>query len=241
MGKNYINKGKKMKATLDKTFNVGASDLANNTIQTPCMLMADVSGSMSGKPMLELCDSIQTFIEVCADDDYIQTSAEISIVTFSDDYKVIHDYSYVDDIYFENNLQPEAMTYMAKAMDYAMDSLSDKIKEYKKEGGVYKAPMLILISDGGPTDDITDAANRCADLIARKKLTFIGIGVGDDADMDEIKRFNPHGTVVKSPTHEDLRELLVFISYALSSSSQAGANDDEVVNYAELDSKFKQQ
>ncbi|MCD6173860.1 MAG: VWA domain-containing protein [Sulfurimonas sp.] len=196
---------------------------------------------LTGKPILELCDSIQTFIEVCADDDYIQTSAEISIATFSNDVDVIHPYSYVDDIYFENNLQPQAMTYMAKAMDYAMDSLADKISEYKKLGGVYKAPMLIAITDGGATDDITDAANRCADLIARKKLTFIGIGVGDDADMDEIKRFNPNGTIVKSPTHEDLKELLVFISYALSSSSQAGANNDEVVNYAELDPKFKQQ
>ncbi len=230
-----------MKATLDKTFNIGASDLANNTNQTPCLLNADVSGSMAGKAIQEQGDAIQTFLEVCADDDYIQTSAEISIATFSDDVKVIHDYSYVDDIYFENNLQPEAMTYMAKAMNFAMDSLADKILEYKKAGGVYKAPMLILITDGGPTDDITDAANRCAELIARKKLTFIGIGVGDNADMDEIKRFNPNGTVIKSPSHEDLKELLVFISYALSSSSQTGANDDEVVNYAELDPKFKKQ
>lgn len=241
MGKNFIYQGKKMKATLDKKFNIGASDLANNTIQTPCFLAGDVSASMTGKPLQELGDAIQTFIEVCADDDYIQTSAEICIATYSDDIKILHDYAYVDDIYFENNLQPEAMTYMAKAMDFAMDSLENKIKEYKKSGGVYKAPMLICITDGGPTDDITDTAKRCADLIARKKLTFIGIGVGDDADMGEIKRFNPNGTVIKSPSHEDLKELLVFISYALSSSSQTGSDDEEVVNYAELDPKFKQQ
>jgi uncharacterized protein YegL len=228
------------KATLnlDKSFKIELDDTVDNTTLIPVNVLADVSYSMEGTPLQEQGDAIQTFIETLEADDYTRASIELSIMTFSNDVKVIHDYSFVEDIYFENNLQAENMTYMAKAVDYGIDSLQVKIQEYKEKGILYKAPLLVLITDGIPSDDITAAANRCADLVARRKLTFLGIGVGDDADMQELKRFNPNGNVLKSPTFEDLKELLVWVSYSLSAASQAGPGE-EVENHVELDPKFK--
>lgn len=228
------------KATLnlDKPFKIELDDTVDNTTKIPVVFLADVSYSMEGAPLQELSDALQTFLEVLEDDDYARTSVELSIATFSNDVQVIHDYSFVEDIYFENNLQAENMTYMGKAVNFAIDSLQAKLKEYKEKGILYKAPLLVLITDGLPSDDITAAAARCADLVARRKLTFLGIGVGDDADMQELKRFNPNGNVVKSPTFEDLKELLVWVSYSLSAASQAGPGE-EVENHVELDPKFK--
>ena len=210
----------------------------DNTTKIPVVFLADVSYSMEGAPLQELSDALQTFLEVLEDDDYARTSVELSIATFSNDVQVIHDYSFVEDIYFENNLQAENMTYMGKAVNFAIDSLQAKLKEYKEKGILYKAPLLVLITDGMPSDDTTAATNRSADLVARRKLTFLGIGVGDDADMQELKRFNPNGNVIKSPTFEDLKELLVWVSYSLSAASQAGPGE-EVENHVELDPKFK--
>jgi len=228
------------KATLnlDKPFKVDLEDMVDNTSLIPVNVLADVSYSMEGEPLQEQGDAIQTFIEALEADDYTRASIELSITTFSNDVKVVHDYSFVEDIYFENNLQAENMTYMAKAVDHGINSLQAKLQEYKGKGILYKAPLLVLITDGISTDDITTSANRCADLVARKKLTFLGIGVGDDADMDELKRFNPNGKVLKSPTFEDLKELLVWVSYSLSAASQAGPGE-EVENHVELDPKFK--
>jgi len=228
------------KATLnlDKPFKIELDDTVDNTTKIPVVVLADVSYSMEGAPLQELSDALQTFLEVLEDDDYARTSVELSIATFSNDVKVIHDYSFVEDIYFENNLQAENMTYMGKAVNFAIDSLQAKLKEYKEKGILYKAPLLILITDGIPSDNTIDAANRCTDLVARRKLTFLGIGVGDDADMQELKRFNPNGNVLKSPTFEVLKELLVWVSYSLSAASQAGPGE-EVENHVELDPKFK--
>ena len=223
---------------LDKPFKIELDDTVDNTTKIPVVVLADVSYSMEGAPLQELSDALQTFLEVLEDDDYARTSVELSIATFSNDVKVIHDYSFVEDIYFENNLQAENMTYMGKAVDYGIDSIQAKLKEYKVKGILYKAPLLILITDGIPSDNTIDAANRCTDLVARRKLTFLGIGVGDDADMQELKRFNPNGNVLKSPTFEDLKELLVWVSYSLSAESQAGPGE-AVENHVELDPKFK--
>ena len=228
------------KATLnlDKPFKIELDDTVDNTTKIPVILMKDKSGSMAGKAIQEQADAVQTFIEALEDDDYARTSVELSIVAFNESVEVIHDFSAVDNIYIENNLVAEGLTYMGKAVNYGIDSLLTKIREYKSKGILYRAPLLVLISDGIPSDDITAATERNTDLISRGKLTFLGIGVGDNADMQELKRFNPNGNVVKSPTFEDLKELLVWVSYSLSAASQAGPGE-EVENHVELDPKFK--
>lgn len=221
---------------LDKPFSIELDDTVDNTTKIPVMMLLDVSGSMHGEPIKELADSVQTFIEVLGDDDYARTSVELSIVTFSTNIHVLHDYTFVDDIYFENNLEVEDMTHMGKAIDYAIDSIQSKLKEYKEEGTLFKAPLLLIITDGEPSDDITSASTRCADLIAKKKLTFMGIGVGKNVNMGELKRFNPNGKVVLSPKYEDLAEVLKWVSYQLSA---AVSENYEEVQAHELDSKFK--
>lgn len=228
----------KAKLNLDKPFKVELSDMVDDTTKIPVVVSADVSYSMQGAPLQEQGDAIQTFVETLLDDDYARPCVELSIMTFSDDVKVIQDYDLVDNIYFENNLEVENMTNMGKGVNIAIDSLESKLQSYKAEGTNYKAPLLLVITDGVPSDDITDAAKRCAELIAKQKLSFMGIGVGDGVDMSQLKRFNPNGKVVQSPTHDDLKELLVWVSYALSEASKT-APGEEVQNHAELDPKFK--
>jgi len=228
------------KATLnlDKAFKIELDDTVDNTTKIPVIISGDVSGSMIDKPLKQLGDSIQTTLEYLSDNDYTRTSVELSLIAFNELVKVVQDFSPVDDIYFENNLKAEGLTYMGKAVNFAIDSLQAKLQEYKSKGSLYKAPLLILITDGIPSDDITAAANRCADLVARRKLTFLGIGVGDHADMNELKRFNPKGRVIKAPSFDDLEELLIWVSYQLSATSQAGPGE-EVQSNVELDPKFK--
>jgi len=225
------------KARFDKPFTIKLDDTIDNTTKIIVIIMLDVSYSMQGASLQELMDAVQTFLETLADDDYTRPCVELLIMTFSDDVKVIHDFSFVDDIYFEQNLEVENMTNMGKAVDFCLDSIHAKREEYKREGTITKVPLAVCITDGVPSDDITNAAKRCTDLIDRGKLKFLGIGTGDNADMSELKRFNPNGKVIKSPTHNDLKELLVWVSDSLSQASQT-APGEEVQNHAELDSKF---
>jgi uncharacterized protein YegL len=226
----------KTKYDLDKPFNIELDDTVDNTTKVPVVMLLDVSASMYGEAIKELNSSVQTFIEVLGDDDYARTSVELSIVTFSTNINVIHDYSFVDDIYFENDLEVENNTNMGKAVNYALDSIQSKLKEYNKDGILYKAPLLLIITDGESSDDIKSASNRSADLITKKKLTFMGIGVGKNVNMNELKRFNPNGNVVLSPKHEDLAELLKWVSYQLSS---AVSENYEEAQANELDTKFQ--
>ena len=228
----------KAELNLDKPFKIKLDDTIDNTTKIIVVLMLDVSWSMNGASLQELMDAVQTFIEALLDDDYARPCIELQIVTFSDDVKVIHDFSFVDDIYFEQNLEVENSTNMGKAVDFCLDSIQSKREEYKRNGTNTKVPLAVMITDGEPSDDITDATKRTTDLIDKGKLKFLGIGTGDKANMKELKRFNPHGKVVKSPTHDDLKELLEWVSDSLSKATQV-EQGEKVQNNAELDSKFE--
>ncbi len=228
----------KAELNLDKPFTIKLDDTVDNTTKIIVILMLDISYSMKGASLQELMDAVQTFIEALLDDDYARPCIELLIMTFSDDVKVIHDFSFVDDIYFEQNLEVENMTNMGKAVDFCLDTIHSKREEYIRDDIDTKVPLAVLITDGEPSDDTTDAAKRSTDLIAKDELKFLGIGIGDKANMKELKRFNPNGKVIKSPTHDDLKELLVWVSDSLSKATQA-APGEKVQNSAELDPKFK--
>ena len=130
------------------------------------------------------------------------------------------------------------MTNMGEAVDEALDALEKKITQYKKDGATFKAPFLLLLTDGEPSDDITSAASRCASLINKRRLVFMGAGVGDNVNISELKRFNPNGKVVISPKHSDLKELMKWVSYQLS-GAVSGVDPSQQGGGYELDPKFK--
>jgi uncharacterized protein YegL len=50
---------------------------------------------------------------------------------------------------------------------------------------------MILMTDGAPTDDITEASRRTSEMINAKKLTIFPIGIGEHANMETLQSFSP--------------------------------------------------
>ncbi|HWX75897.1 MAG TPA: VWA domain-containing protein [Candidatus Acidoferrales bacterium] len=53
-------------------------------------------------------------------------------------------------------------------------------------------PVLVLISDGQPTDDFSSGLKALMDQPWGKKAVRIAIGVGEDADLDCLQKFMGH-------------------------------------------------
>ena len=136
----------KAKLDIDQPFNINIEDTADNSTRIPVMVLCDVSASMYGQALVELKSSLQKFIEYLADDDFTRVSVELAIATYSSTVKLIQPYAFADDIYFDTDFDVEDATYMHSAVEYGLESLKDKIKEYKQNGDIYRAPLLVLIS-----------------------------------------------------------------------------------------------
>jgi len=162
----------------------------NPTPRVPVCLVLDNSGSMDGEPISELNKGIRVFFEALLSDEVAKYSAEIAVVSFGAEVRLELD--------FETLQQQKIPTFIAwgqtpmgEAVNLALDLLEKRKREYKDAGVDFFQPWMVLMTDGVPTDDIENAANRTRELILKGKLTLFPIGVGNSVQMATLQNFSP--------------------------------------------------
>jgi uncharacterized protein YegL len=85
------------------------------------------------------------------------------------------------------DLQAEGVTDMGRALTMVADQL--KIPPMSDRA---LPPVLVLISDGQPTDDFSKGIKELMDLPWGKKAVRIAIGIGEDADLEVLQKFIAH-------------------------------------------------
>lgn len=200
---------------------VRMEDLVNNpTARVPVCLCLDVSGSMSGEKISELNQGINLFYNAIKDDEVALYSAEISIVTFGTTASCVRDFSSLE-------LQPNAPhlvawgpTPMGEAINLAIDLLEKRKNEYKEKGVDYYQPWLVLMTDGEPTDNISEAVSKVVNLVNNKKLTVFPIGIGRDANMTTLASFSPNRAPLRLQGLK-FKEFFAWLSQSVSRVSQS--------------------
>lgn len=180
---------------------INDDDLIDNpTTRVPVVLCLDVSASMSGEKIQELNRGVKEFFHAVKNDDVAKYAVELCIVTFNHSAQKVLEFKGIErqiEQFETLNLVASGNTAMGAAVNMALDLLEKRKEEYHDKGIDYWQPWLVLMTDGQPTDTITSAAQRTVSLIKEKKLTIFPIGIGDGANMEQLKKF--------SPTREPLR------------------------------------
>lgn len=175
---------------------IKADDLIDNpTTRVPVVLCLDVSASMRGEKIQELNRGVKEFFNAVKNDDVAKYAVELCIVTFNHSAQKVLDFAGIErqiDKFNTINLVASGNTAMGAAVNMALDLLEKRKQEYQDKGVDYWQPWLVLMSDGQPTDVITSAAQRTVTLINDKKLTIFPIGIGDGANMEQLKKFSPN-------------------------------------------------
>ncbi|MBC2849954.1 hypothetical protein H5J22_00575 [Cetobacterium sp. 8H] len=66
--------------------------------------------------------------------------------------------------------------------------------------------MLVIISDGDPTDNIESAAKRAIELSLNRKLSIYPVIIGADGNQDNLQNFTPN-KISKRIRTEDLPQV----------------------------------
>ena len=162
----------------------------NPSARVPVCLCLDVSGSMGGLPIQELNQGIDQFFSEVRKNKLAKYSADICIVTFGTTVQRLVDFRSVD-LQIIPELQANGATPMGEAVRLALDTLELRKREYQTVGVDYYQPWLVLMTDGQPTDDISEAIQRVNELVTAKKLTVFPIGIGLNADLVQLSQFSP--------------------------------------------------
>lgn len=200
----------------------GTTEFADNPEpRCPCLLLLDVSGSMSGQPIAELNAGLTAFKEELASDTLAMKRVEVGIITFGPVQTELSFQSAAS--FYPPTLSSHGDTPMGAAIRQGLDMVRQRKDEYRANGISYYRPWVFLITDGAPTDEWQSAAAAVREGEASKALAFFAIGVMG-ANMETLKQIS-----VREPLMLDglkFRELFSWLSSSLRSVSRSTPGTD---------------
>lgn len=200
--------------------------------------LIDTSGSMSGKKIQSVNDAIENVLPIIGEMSDENPDAEINIAAmkFSTGVDWVYNEPKEAKDFIWQPVSPEALTSLGEACR----ELSRKLSRTNgfmptSTGSGYYAPAIILLSDGGPTDDFQGGLKVLKENSWFKNAIKVAIAIGDDADEDVLKDFTGSSEAVIKVHNIDalktmIRVIAVTSSQIGSKSSSAGdASKQEVV------------
>ncbi len=156
-----------------------------------CVLVLDVSGSMTGKPINELNQGLQDFYNEIKADSTTANRLEISIIEFSSDVDLLLEPSLVENFTIMPTLITKGTTKIVDGVREAIRKVESRKAWYKQTGQPYYRPWIILITDGAPDSDqdVNGLANEIRAATASKKFVFFAVGV-KGANMDVLTKIS---------------------------------------------------
>lgn len=195
----------------------GAVEFAENPeSRCPVILLLDNSVSMRGRPISELNTGLQVFRDELFADSLAAKRVDVAIVTFGP-VKVETDF--VGAQHFQApTLSVVGDTPMGAAIEQALSMLRSRKDAYKNNGIAYYRPWVFLITDGGPTDSISRAAQLVQEGETTKSFMFFAVGV-EGANFEVLSQIS-----VREPLKLDglrFRDLFKWLSTSLSTVSKS--------------------
>lgn len=182
--------------------------------------LVDCSGSMVGSKIETLNLAVrETISPMCAvAEENPNAEVFVRVIKFSDgaQWQVsqpteIHSFRWSD-------LDADGVTDMGKALALAAEALKE---DNMPARGL--PPVLVLLSDGQPTDDFNAGLRALLSGPWGKRSVRIGIGIGDDADLDLLEKFMGNSEI--KPLHaRNAPDLVRFIRWASTVPLKAASN-----------------
>lgn len=191
--------------------------------------LIDTSGSMDGRNIAAVNDAMREVIPDIKDisNNNADASIKLAVMSFSSGTNWETAQPVDLDSYHWNDLQAGGVTDMGEAFK-ELNSKLDRNAFLQDPVGV-KAPVIIMLSDGEPTDDYKAGLRILQQNKWFKKSIKIALGV-DDANMDVLSNFTGSKESAIYLTDKSLLKKLIQIVSVTSStvgSKKAGDAEDD--------------
>jgi uncharacterized protein YegL len=162
--------------------------------RVPCLLLLDVSSSMTGDKIHELNAGLETLRSDLLKDEQAARRVELAVVTFGGSVKVVQDFISPADLK-PPVLAAEGDTPMGAAILRAFELIEQRKARYEATDLDSYEPWILMVTDGEPTDaaDLLEKAAgriRLAEGQPRgKRIAFFAVGV-DGANMQRLAQIS---------------------------------------------------
>lgn len=203
--------------------------------------LVDTSGSMYGEKIGSLNDAIRETVPDLKDLSQSNPDAAIKIAVMQFDTNVRWLYPQpIDSEQFRwNDLQAGGLTELGAALLELNGKLS-KTQFMQEAVGSY-APVLILLSDGGPTDDFDSALEVIKKNAWFKHAIKIAIAIGNDADKNVLTQFTGNSeSVIEVHNKSALKAIIRFVSVTSSQVNSKSSSVEDASKQDKVNEKIKE-
>lgn len=193
----------------------------------PVIILADVSGSMGVDGKIEaLNQALKDMIESFAQEGRMNAEIHLGLITFGDTVTQHLPLSPAHQIKAFSRLNASGRTPMGAAFDMVSQLLEDKELIPSR---AYR-PVVILVSDGIPTDDITQPLSRLESGERSQKATRLALAIGSDADLSYLKKFSndPEAPLFQANDARDIRNFFRAVTMSVSARSRSAKPNESV-------------
>ena len=192
----------------------------------PVFFLIDVSESMSGAPIANVNKGIQQIAISLKNNPMALETAYIAVIIFAGKAKLLVPLTEL--LQFST---PEFYigggTALGNGLNFLMDEMDKQVqKTTHEEKGDWK-PIIFLLTDGAPTDDVTPAISRWHSNF-RNNANLIAISIGNQADPTVLKKITGNVIIFDDAKKESYSMFFNWISASIETKSMnvTVGNDD---------------
>jgi uncharacterized protein YegL len=200
----------------------------------PIHLLLDVSESMVGEPIKAMEAGITELLGALRQDPMALESVYLAVHGFAGKARTL--VPLIDLINFRPIPLPlGGGTSLGAGLDLLMDDLERTTVPTTAEAKGDWRPMVILLTDGAPTDNPTAAITRWKSDFTPKGINLIAFSVGDQADLRVLKQLTEHVLILKDADPNSIASLFKWVSSSISTQSERIGENKDKFNLEKLD------
>jgi uncharacterized protein YegL len=193
----------------------------------PVIVLTDTSGSMSQHGKIDTLNrSMREMLDVFEETEATKAAIHVSVVRFGGGTEVHTELAPVEQVDWED-LPASGRTPMGRAFDQTREMVENR--EIIESRG-YR-PVLILVSDGIPTDDWRDSLDDLLEAERASKADRLALGIGPDSDECVLRKFVKNSVergVLQADDVADIPEFFQLVTMSVQQRMQSQNPDDSI-------------
>lgn len=199
----------------------------------PVFMLLDVSESMAGENLRQLQQGLERLVAGLRTDPHALETVCLSTIVFAGKARTLAPLTELFQFY-PPRLPLGAGTSLGRGMMHLMDELDRTVRAGTPDRKGDWRPVVYLMTDGKPTDDVGPALARWRAHYAAR-ATLVAIAIGKFAALDVLRRFTQTVLRLDARTDQDFKRFVDWVTMSVAAQSRSVADARPGVNLAKLD------
>ena len=196
----------------------------------PLILLADVSGSMEPEGKIEtLNQSVRDMLSTLSDQEDMRADVQVCVVAFGGTARIHAKLQSAGSLQWAD-MPADGGTPIGAALSLAAELIEDKTEIPSR---AYR-PIIVLVSDGHPTDDWKAGYDRLLLSERAQKADRLAMAIGSDADEVMLEQFMSDSSIGVFHANDaaQIRQFFRYVTMSVTQRSRsANPNDSQIIPF----------